>query len=500
MTQIKQDVNLIDYVHNRKADYKTTVDELFILINDYTNQNELKGLYNYFEKTYDLPEIVVKQSIRQYIAKSYLFKSGKFNFKLTIKNIPKSIFNYTALIYALFFVNFKTKVKDFKLIIDVVTSSGEMRRWEKLLNLFGADKVLCITRDINLKKKFSKYNFYNKKSFRGINILDLLKSIFNEFFFGIWVILRISLKTRVNLLPISIKIIHEYLIFKSLFKLNKSEYIIQEKHYGTEPIKNYLFKKLGGTASTSIQKNIIQLSPIFFYLDLDILFSLGEKGCSRLYEYGGRIDNIEPIGSLFMEHYWFDNQNECKKKFDIAILGINTSNAYERLDAYDKFMDDNYSLYQWVARLSTENPEYKIVLIHHASAGEDKIENDILSSSNVKILDKNHNSYEIAFSSKMAITYGSTMGYELNAHNLPTFFIDPGNRCSFLPEKGIGYIDSMRINSYESLSLIAKEIINKNKLLVNKEKNSLNNLCLDSSDVSYKIYRYLMKRNSKVDD
>ena len=49
MTQIKQDVNLIDYVHNRKADYKTTVDELFILINDYTNQNELKGFYNYFE-------------------------------------------------------------------------------------------------------------------------------------------------------------------------------------------------------------------------------------------------------------------------------------------------------------------------------------------------------------------------------------------------------------------------------------------------------------------
>jgi hypothetical protein len=500
MTQIKQDVNLIDYVHNKKADYKTTVDELFILINDYTNQNELKGLYNYFEKTYDLPEIVVKQSIRQYIAKSYLFKSGKFDFKLTIKNIPKSILNYTALIYALFFVNFKTKVKDFKLIIDAVTSSREMRRWEKLLNLFGADKVLCITRGVNLKKKFPKYNMYNKKSFRGINILDLLKSIFNEFFFGIWVILRISLKTRVNLLPISIKIIHEYLIFKSLFKLNKSEYIIQEKHYSTEPIKNYLFKKLGGTASTSIQKNIIQLSPIFFYLDLDILFSLGKKGCSRLYEYGGRIDNIEPIGSLFMEHYWFDNQNECKKKFDIAILGINTSNAYERLDAYDKFMDDNYSLYQWVARLSKENPEYKIVLIHHASVGEDKIENDILSSSNVKILDKNHNSYEIAFSSKMAITYGSTMGYELNAHNLPTFFIDPGNRCSFLPEKGIRYIDSMRINSYESLSLIAKEIINKNKLLVNKEKNSLNNLCLDSSDVSYKIYRYLMKRNSKVDD
>ena len=243
MTKIKQDISLIDYVHNSKADYKTTIDELFILINNYTNQNELKNLYNYFEKTYNLPEFVVKQSMRQYIAKSYLFKSGKFDFKLTIKNIPKSIINYSALIYALFFVNFKTRVKNFKLIIDAVTASAEMRRWEKLLNLFGADKVLCITRGVNLKKDFLKYNFYNKKSFRGINILYLLKSIFNEFFFGIWVVLRVSLKTRVNLLPISIKIIHEYLIFKSLFKLNKSQYIIQEKHYGTEPIKNHLFKK-----------------------------------------------------------------------------------------------------------------------------------------------------------------------------------------------------------------------------------------------------------------
>jgi len=490
MTKIKQDISLIDYVHNSKADYKTTIDELFILINNYTNQNELKNLYNYFEKTYNLPEFVVKQSMRQYIAKSYLFKSGKFDFKLTIKNIPKSIINYSALIYALFFVNFKTRVKNFKLIIDAVTASAEMRRWEKLLNLFGADKVLCITRGVNLKKDFLKYNFYNKKSFRGINILYLLKSIFNEFFFGIWVVLRVSLKTRVNLLPISIKIIHEYLIFKSLFKLNKSQYIIQEKHYGTEPIKNYLFKKLGGTASISIQKNIIQLSPIYFNVDLDILFSLGEEGCSRLYEYGGRIDSIKPIGSLFMEHYWFDNQNECKKKYDIAILGINTSNAYERLDAYDKFMDDNYSLYRWVARLSIENPEYNIVLIHHGSAGEDEIENDILSGSNVKVLDKNHNSYEVAFSSKMAITNGSTMGYELNAHNLPTFYIDPGNRCSFLPEKGIDYIDDIRINSYESLNLIAKEIINKHTL-VNKEKKILNNLCLDSSKVAQEIYKYL---------
>jgi hypothetical protein len=36
--------------------------------------------------------------------------------------------NYGALIYALFFVNIKTEVKNFKLIIDAVTLSGEMKK------------------------------------------------------------------------------------------------------------------------------------------------------------------------------------------------------------------------------------------------------------------------------------------------------------------------------------------------------------------------------------
>ena len=76
---------------------------------------------------------------------------------------------------------------------------------KKLLNLFGPDKVLCITRNTNLKKDYPKFNFYNKKIFRGINLLDLLKSIFNEFF-CLWVVLRVSFKTRLNLLLISIKL------------------------------------------------------------------------------------------------------------------------------------------------------------------------------------------------------------------------------------------------------------------------------------------------------
>ena len=57
-----------------------------------------------------------------------------------------------------------------------------------------------------------------------------------------------------NLFPISLEIIHSYLSFKSLLETYKAEFIIQGKHYNTEPIKNYLFRKFGGTASLNSEK------------------------------------------------------------------------------------------------------------------------------------------------------------------------------------------------------------------------------------------------------
>tara|TARA_Y100000768_G_scaffold302319_1_gene236170 strand:- start:9230 stop:10714 length:1485 start_codon:yes stop_codon:yes gene_type:complete len=492
---IENNIDLINYSHNRKSHYKTTADEIYNLINKFTDQKELEDLYNYFNDKYNLPKSVIRQSIRQYLARSYLFKSGKFKRNLKIENFKKYTFKYTALFYALFFVRTRDKKKNYKLIIDNITSPLELKRFDKLINLIGKDNVLCVTRDENLQKQFNQYAHYNKKIFRNINFVDLFRSIFNEFISGIWLVKKISTKVNVNLLPITLNILQSYLTFKSLFEMNKAKFLIQGKHYNSEPIKNYLFKRSGGNASTSIQKNIIQLDPIFFYVDLDILFSLGDGGCERLREYGGRVDFIQPVGSLFMEYSWFSKKTKINKKYDIAVIGINTSNAYERLDSYNEFMDDVYSIYRWVAKLSLEKPEYEIAVIHHASAGEDKVEKAILSGSNVKVLDKNDNSYEIAFSSKMALTYGSTMGYELNSHNLPTFFIDPGDRCSFLPERGNHCFDKLRINSYDKLKSIVKDIINKKEAYTVSKENT-NNLCLDSSDVSNKIYNHFKIENT----
>ena len=493
MEGLKTKIDILSYSHDRKSHYKVTADELYNLINKFTDQEELSNLYHYFTKHYDLPKSVVKQTIRQYLARSYYLKKNKFSEKLNLKNIPRYVLRYSALIYALFFVRIIRKVKKFKLIVDDITSPLELKRFEKLINLYDKDNVLIISRNLNFKKNFQYYQVYNKKLFRGFNIFDLLKSIYKELFIGIWVTLKVSLSSKVNLFPISLLIIQSFLSFKSIFEVNKATYIIQGKHYNTEPIKNYMFKYFGGVASTSIQKNIIQTDPIFFYLDIDIFFSLGQEGYDRIIEYGGRIDKIKPVGSLFMEYAWFERKKNTKKKYDIAVVGINTSNAYERLDSFNEFMQDYYSLYNWISRLSLEKKNCNFVLIHHSNAGDDKIENDILSGSNVKVLDKNNNSYEIAFSSKLAITYGSTMGYELNAHNLPTFFIDPGYRCSFLPEKGYEYIDKMRVNDYDSFSLLINEILDKDKI-INTDNKNLKKWCLHSSDVSNRIHKYFIDK------
>jgi hypothetical protein len=197
---IENNIDLINYSHDREAHYKATANELFNLINNYTDQKQLLDIYRYFEKKYQIPASVVKQTIRQHIARSYILKSAKFNPKLRVKNIFGSVIKkYGALLYAFFFIEIKRKVKKFELIIDYINSEEEMVRWEKLLNIFGRENVLCITRQLNLQKKFPKYYFYNKKNLQGINLFDLIKTLVNELLFGFWIILRVSIKTKVNL-------------------------------------------------------------------------------------------------------------------------------------------------------------------------------------------------------------------------------------------------------------------------------------------------------------
>ena len=484
----KSNIDLLSYSHDRQDEFKKTSDDLFALIDQFGDQDFLSDLYDYYERTYGLPKKVVKQQLKNCIALLYQYKKGQFREDLKLKHILFSMLKYVAaLFYALIHSKNDNRSNKYKLIVDEVAASLQLRRFSRLISIFKKENVLIVTDNKTVIQECLGYNFRLLPSFKNNDRREVLKVLRYELQSGVWVCLKASLKLRVNLFRVATSIIKDYLCYYSLFKSCHSDFLIQERHYKTSAVKNHVFKQLGGRVSATIQKNIIQSDSIYFFSDIDWLFSLGNRGVERMIEYGGRIDRVVPVGSIFMEYYWFQNKSNEEKIYDVVILGINTMNAYDRLDSYTKFMDDYYDSYRWLVRFKEEYPNYRVALKHHASAGLDEIENQIFSSSKVEILDKNENSYNISFSSHCAVTYGSTMGYELNAHELPTFFIDPGFRCTFLPDKNDDLLGRLRVDSYDVFRDSILEVLEGSKLESSWEINP-ENLCLDSSTASTRIH------------
>lgn len=71
-------VNFLKFKHCRDDDYKTTADNIYNLINEFSDREDLEKFYTYFKSKYNLPKFVIKQTLKQYLAKSYLLKSAKF--------------------------------------------------------------------------------------------------------------------------------------------------------------------------------------------------------------------------------------------------------------------------------------------------------------------------------------------------------------------------------------------------------------------------------------
>ena len=77
------------------------------------------------------------------------------------------------------------------------------------------------------------------------------------------------------------------------------------------------------------------------------------------------------------------------------------------------------------------------------------------------------------------------MGYELNAHDVPTFFLDPGYRCTILPDRDDSMLDGLRVASYEDFRDAVLNAIKGNK----KRLNNPDDLCLNSANVSERIHK-----------
>jgi hypothetical protein len=488
--QRNKTIDLIRYSHDRDADFKKSSDEIRDLIDKFADQEQLSSLYDYFQKRYSLPESVVKQKIKKRIATSYAYRGALFNKEFNLRRILVSIMKHFGLLfYALIYSRIHTNASRYKLIVDGVTAKLQLLRFKKLIDLFGKKNVLIVSTVKIVGAEYSDYNIKFAPRFKYYDIIEVLKSIWHELLFGVWLYLSVSISLRVNLLPAVSPVINDYLHYGTLFKTISSDYTIQERQYGTSSVKNYLFKKHGGRATTSIQRNLVQLDTAYYYCDIDCLFSLGNRTAERYYEYGERIGRVIPVGSMFMEYYWFRDPIEINKKFDVALISTNV--GYERMDSYSKFMDDYYNCFRWIVRFKKEYPSYRIIIKYNSYGWEDKTKNEIMQGSGIETLPKEaDNSYRIAFSSRCSVAYGSTMGYELNAHGIPTFFLDPGYRCTTLPDRDDNLLDGIRMASYETFRDAVLSVLDGAKEVWLGHSDDL---CLNSSAVSERIYKALLE-------
>ena len=138
-----------------------------------------------------------------------------------------------------------------------------------------------------------------------------------------------------------------------------------------------------------------------------------------------------------------------------------------------------------------------MVLKHHGNYvnfSMDEKEMNILKDSKIKIIldePSANKSYGLASKSKILCSFGSTMIMEYLGLGKKSYFIDPKFEnqqfFDFLPQ-----LDKWRIPTYENFEKIILSNLKKNKYSFSILK-EINPYCLDSSNVSKKIFRYLIK-------
>lgn len=484
-------MTLIDYRHDRDAPFRQTCREFSDLLENFAEQSPLRGLYRHFEKWYGLPERVVRQKIKRHLSQRYIYQSCRFKASLYPSRILYGFLAHLGvLFYTLMFSKKAGRVRRYDLIVDGIVSPYELSRFNRLIMLFGIKNVLVNTINPAVPSEYPDHEFHCEGNFQGYWRGAVLGAITAEVLSGLWRGIYASFKLRLNLFEVLTPVVKDYLQYYSLFKENRAKYLIQERHYFTSAIKNHLFKQFGGRAATSIQKNILMMDQSSFYYDMDWFFSLGRKTSGRALEYGGRIDKAVPVGSMFMEHYWLGTEKALPLIFDVLMLGINTMNAMSRMDAYNGFLDDYYETFRWLVRFKKEFPTFRIAIKHHASAGEDRVEEEIIQGSGIERIASGENSYETAFQSRCAVTYGSTMGYELNAHGVPVLFLDPGGRCTILPNAEEGLLGPLHVTDFDSMRRRLRKLLQGNGDLL-AWLSDPESLCMRCSGVSKRIHDYM---------
>lgn len=467
------------------------VKDLESRINLLISSNEGQLLVSYYVNRFNLPEHIVNQYLKQRIASNFNTRSEDFHDVMTLPYLFSSILKYIGFLFLAFFYSKKTKIEStseiYDLLIDDIQHHNELERWRRLENEFGMGKVLFIARS-KIDKAIKANDIVTRTALKDYDRSLLLNNTSNILIKDLWFFFQKSFKLNLNLVHLHTYFINDFLYYSSLFKLFKAKYMIQDRNLGrTNALKNYLFKLSGGKVTSCIQKNIAQHNGYALFYDIDIFFSYGDKTADDILDLGARIDHIFPIGSFAMDGSSIDlnhreNRSSSKRQsIDIMYIGINAITS-------DKTnWDGYYESIKWLATFSTKHNDKKIFIKHHPSWLPDEREFNIIKDTNIEYIEKTADSYEIASQSRLIITYGSSMGYELIGFGLDVIFVDPNNDNPFV--NNFLYSSDNVIYRYDNFESILK---NSETQGLRKSESQSMDYCHSSDDISRRIHKCLI--------
>ena len=476
--------NNINYFYVDKGDDPIVqARNLTAFINTKIKNKNFSRFLNKVSKNLSLPLEVVEFETKQYFIQNHNFVTGKF------KNIFKVLFIFQAslefiftTIYILIFSKKKNFKKKVEIIFDECETKNEINRVKNIAKYFKNYLVISpikLNNDLNIFQ-FRKY----KECDRDFLFKNFKKFFFDNFFNSIY----FSFIEKTNLVAIYLHILKKFIKYETIFNQIRSKFLLQERHYTTSAIKNYIFKKKGGIITSCLQKNIIQIGNTGFCINTDALFSLGRKGTKILKSMNAQITNIVPVGSTFMES-WSNLKKEEEPTYDLVYFAGNDMPLFS---VQKNYMKNYYESLQWLTRFSKEYPDLKIIIKHHSNNKKiDKKEIQIISGTPIKRLVKgelnngiNHTSYGYGINAKFICTWCSTIAYEFISNKKPCYFLDPKlENNSWLHYEE--YNSFVRISSYEQFRKKAIDAIFYNKSFIVKNSEDF---CLKSDNVAKNIY------------
>ena len=461
------------------------------ILKDYIDKkvktNNFENLIRIISNTFGIPSEKVEFEIKKNLAENHNFRIGKFSKKFNLVFMPISVIKYLLSFFYILIFSFKYKNPPEKceIVFDEVLSNEERKRILPILNKFETYRIIAEENYEN-----NKYSFIYRKQI-GACRKFILNHFFQIIFKHLFTSIFLSLKENANLVPLILDQIKKIIKYETIFQNLQSKYLIQERPYTTSAIKNFIFKKYGGQTTCCTQRIIFHLGQTSFYINTDILLSLGKKTSKILQLTGCEIFKTYPVGSILFSNKWLNSKKIATEKIDIIHLSGNNAPSFQ---TDSKYLSNYYEQLNWLKKLSIDFPSLKIVLKHHeGNKFNDPKELKILKNSNIKRLSgptepgKVNYSYGYAINSRIRLTWCSTMAYELLGHGYSCFFLDPNfENSAFLHE--YDYNKSFRVSNYINLKNKVKEILKKTKTDIIENKN---NFCMDSFNIEEEIFKIL---------